>query len=365
MNLFISYASEQRDLAERLAIALTNEGHEVFFDNDNLRAGENYNERLREAIGDCDQFIYLISPESVEDGSYARSELQMAQRHFKIAVGRIVPVMVSPTDYSSIPNYAKSVTVLEPKGDVVVAVLNRVAEIAKGGIHVVGLRTVVGGAMLLAAFGIGLYQTYLWAALRMSATELIAAGTGAGLLLLAMCWVIWRRCVLRGAAKRMAAPAALLVVLVAGVWVASAFSPRVVWLLPGTSWGPLIATGNAQHSLLLADPSVEIADIGRSGIYLASNKKAAKTMIEKTSSSVRSVLLAYLAERQVPEQFHEQWLSGWTAEVRLKGQSRSVLAEPERWQANIRREGESDKPAMLNWRQSSSMGIAFIEVNER
>ena len=363
MKLFISYASEQHDVAERLAIALRNEGHDVFFDSDDLRAGENYNERLRKAIGSCDQLIYLISPDSVEAGSYALAELNMAQRHFKIAVGRIVPVMVVPTAYSRIPNYAKSVTVLEPKGDVIVAVLNRVAEIAKGGIHIVGLKTVVGAAMLLAAFGIGLYQTYLWVALRISTTGMIAALTGAGLVLLAVCWILWRRIVLRGSAKRLAVPAVVLAVLVAGVWAAFAFTPRVVWLLPGTSWGSLIATDDAQHSLLLDEPSLEVEDIGTFGVYLASNSNAANMLIARTSDSLRSVLLAYLQERQVPEQFHEQWLSGWTAEVRLEEQPGSALAEPENWEARIRREGESDKGAMLNWRHSSSISIAFVEVN--
>ena len=113
MNLFISYASEQHDIAEKLAIALTNEGHDVFFDGDDLRAGDNYNERLRQAIEDCEQFIYLISPESVDDRSYARSELHMAQNRFKVAKGCILPVMVVATDYPAIPNYAKSVTVLQ------------------------------------------------------------------------------------------------------------------------------------------------------------------------------------------------------------------------------------------------------------
>jgi len=363
MNLFISYASEQHDLAERLAIALRNEGHGVFFDSDDLRAGENYNERLRKAIDKSDRFIYLISPDSVEAGSYARSELQMAQRHFKIAVGRIVPVMVVPTNYSKIPNYAKSVTVLEPEGDTVVAVLNRVAEIARGGIHIVGLRTVVGGAMLLAALGIGLYQAYLWTAPRMATTGVLAAVTGAGLALLALCWILWRRFVLRGTAKRLAVPAAALIVLVAGVWAAFAITPRVVWLLPGTSWGPVISTDNTKHSLLLAKPSLEIEDIGTSGVYLASNKNAASMMVARASGDVRSVLLSYLEEREVPEQFHEQWLSGWTSEVRLEELPRGALAKPENWEASIRRVGESEKAAMLNWRRFSSISIAFVEVN--
>jgi len=362
MNLFISYASEQHDVADRLAIALTNEGHNVFFDADSLRAGENYNERLRKAIDNCDQFIYLVSPESVEDGSYARSELQMAQRRFKIAVGHILPVMIAPTDYSTIPNYAKSVTVLEPEGDAVVAVLNRMAEIEKGGIRVVGLRNVVGGAMLLATFGIGLYQAFLWAAPRLAETSIIMAVTAAGLVLLALCWILWRRCVLRGSGWTMVVPGAVLGLVVAGVWAALVFTPRVVWLVPGTSLFALVVA-DGSSSLLLTNVSAEIDNIGSSGVYLASNEQAARIIIEESSDDLRLVLLAYLEEQEVPTKFHDEWLSGWTAEVRLEGQSGGALADPEKWEGKVRFGTAREKPVMMNWRYSSSISIAFVEVN--
>lgn len=363
MKLFISYASEQYDFADRLAIALTNEGHDVFFDADDLRAGENYNERLRTAVDDCDRFIYLVSPESIEAGSYARSELQMAKSRFKIAVGRIVPVMAVPTDYSKIPNYAKSVTVLEPEGDPVVAVLNRVAEIEKGGIHVVGLKNVIGGAMLVAAFAIGLYQAMLWALPRLATTALIAAVTSAGLVLLALCWILWRRCVLRGTSKSLAVPAAVLGIFLAGVWAASVFTPRVVWLLPGTTWAPLMASAETHHSLLLANISSEFDNIETSGVFLVSNKQAAELIIARSSDDLHAVLTAYLTERGVPEQFHEAYLSGWTAKVRLEDQFGNTFAKADNWTASVRIDAEGEKTAVLNWRPSSSISIAFVELN--
>jgi len=49
MKLFISYPSGQRGLAERLTLALEAEGHEVFIDRADLKAGESFHHTLREA----------------------------------------------------------------------------------------------------------------------------------------------------------------------------------------------------------------------------------------------------------------------------------------------------------------------------
>ena len=62
MKLFISYPSDQKDLAERLRLALEAEGHEVFTDRSELKEGEPYHEALREAIEDADAMVFFITP---------------------------------------------------------------------------------------------------------------------------------------------------------------------------------------------------------------------------------------------------------------------------------------------------------------
>jgi hypothetical protein len=62
MDIFISYASEQRATAEEIALALRAEGHEPFFDRSELPEGDAYNARIREAIRGCDLLIFLVSP---------------------------------------------------------------------------------------------------------------------------------------------------------------------------------------------------------------------------------------------------------------------------------------------------------------
>ena len=50
MKIFLSYASEQRELAKEIALALEAENHTVFFDRSALAPGEAYNAQIREAI---------------------------------------------------------------------------------------------------------------------------------------------------------------------------------------------------------------------------------------------------------------------------------------------------------------------------
>ena len=80
MKLFLSYPSGQRELAERLTLALEAEGHEVFIDRSELKAGESFHQRLRESIFAADAMVFLVTPDSVRPGSYALAELNIARQ---------------------------------------------------------------------------------------------------------------------------------------------------------------------------------------------------------------------------------------------------------------------------------------------
>ena len=132
MKLFVSYPSEQQDLAERLRLALEAEQHEVFTDRAELRAGEAYHEKLRILIEDSDAIVFLITPRAVGAGSYALSELDLAQRRWRRPSGHVLPVVVEPTPIQSIPAYLKAVTLLQPRGDVVAETVAAVARLGAG-----------------------------------------------------------------------------------------------------------------------------------------------------------------------------------------------------------------------------------------
>lgn len=122
----MSYASEQRDIAEEIESALTAGGYTVFFDKKSLPVGEEYNRKIYDAIRASDLMIYLISPDSIEAGSYARTELLFAQEIWTNADRRVFPVRVEEVDFSEIPQYLKSVTILIPSGNISAEVLKAI-----------------------------------------------------------------------------------------------------------------------------------------------------------------------------------------------------------------------------------------------
>ncbi len=130
LNIIVSYPSVHRSIAERVKLALEAEGHDVFFDRDDLPSGEAYHQAIRKAIDAADLFVFLISPEAVAPGSYTLAELRHAERRWPRAAGRVLPVLVAPTPRANIPPYLLSVTLLEAQGDLVAETVARVAEIA-------------------------------------------------------------------------------------------------------------------------------------------------------------------------------------------------------------------------------------------
>lgn len=132
MKLFISYPSDQKDLAEQLRLALEAEGHAVFTDRAELKEGEPYHEALREAIEDSDALVFLVTPRSIRPGSYALTELDIAQRRWRSPGGRVLPVIAQPTPIEDIPPYLRSVTLLQPKGDLVAETVAAVDRMRSG-----------------------------------------------------------------------------------------------------------------------------------------------------------------------------------------------------------------------------------------
>jgi hypothetical protein len=118
MDIFLSYASEQRAAAEEIALALRGEGHSVFFDRSELPEGEAYNARIREAIAASDLLVFLVSPESVTAGRYTLTELDFAEEKWRSPAGRVLPVLVKPVDKAAVPAYLRAVVMLRPAGNI-------------------------------------------------------------------------------------------------------------------------------------------------------------------------------------------------------------------------------------------------------
>lgn len=132
VKIFLSYPSAHKDAAESLCFELQAEGHEVFFDKEDLPPGQSYNERIRSAIEASDLLIFLITPESVAKGKYTLTELKIACKKWPNPTGRVLPVMLEATPFEDMPGYLKAVTVLSPEGNLTAEVVMEVAELARG-----------------------------------------------------------------------------------------------------------------------------------------------------------------------------------------------------------------------------------------
>jgi formylglycine-generating enzyme required for sulfatase activity len=129
MRIFLSYAFQDRDAARAIERELSEQGHRVFFDRDDLPPGEEFHTRIRDAITRSHLLVFLVSPDAVDPGSYTITEIEIAEREWKRAGGRLLPVVLRPTPIESLPHFVRSVTLLETTGNLpatVVAAVHRI-----------------------------------------------------------------------------------------------------------------------------------------------------------------------------------------------------------------------------------------------
>jgi TIR domain-containing protein len=133
LRIFVSHAAEDTDTAQRVALALLQEGYQIFFDRTSLSAGLGFNRAIRDEICEADLFVFLISPAAVAEGRYTWTELKFAQEKWPNPSGRILPVMALKTDWKTIPPYLAAVIVLEPKGNLVAEVVDSIKRLIDDG----------------------------------------------------------------------------------------------------------------------------------------------------------------------------------------------------------------------------------------
>src|SRR6516225_7728752 len=77
--VFLSYASQDAEAAQRICEALRAGGIEVWLDQSELRGGDSWDRQIRERIHDCRLFMALISAHTeARDEGYFRREWKLA-----------------------------------------------------------------------------------------------------------------------------------------------------------------------------------------------------------------------------------------------------------------------------------------------
>ena len=151
MKVFVSYSSADRTTAARIVFALRAAGHKVFFDRGDLPPAESFDRHIQGAIRSSHLLVFVVSPASIEEGRYTRTELKFAEQRWRNPSGRVLPVLATPTPIESIPPYLRVLTILEPVGDVAAEVVAEVGELATKRFRAtLGKATVL--ALSLAAF---------------------------------------------------------------------------------------------------------------------------------------------------------------------------------------------------------------------
>lgn len=128
MNIFLSYASPSRPLAEELCHRLQAGGHEVFFDREDLPAGQSFDDHIRSAIEVCELFIFLVTPDAVTPGRYTLTELKLASRRWPTPGLHVLPVLAEPTPFDKVPAYLRALNLLQPEGNLSAEVLIEVQD---------------------------------------------------------------------------------------------------------------------------------------------------------------------------------------------------------------------------------------------
>ncbi len=157
MRIFLSYASQDRSAAEPINRALLDQGHDVFFDRDDLAPGEEYHIQIRNAIERSELFVFLISDDALDTGSYTLNELAMAERVITRASGRLLPVMLRPTSFDRIPEFVKSVTLLQSPGNITAATADAVHRLAQKRQRALWGK-IAGGVTVVALLAIGAWS---------------------------------------------------------------------------------------------------------------------------------------------------------------------------------------------------------------
>ena len=102
-KIFVSYAAEDKIIAQLVTQTLRSAGFVVFESSTSLLPGGEIHEEINDQILNCNIFVFLISPDSVRRKKYTLSELKIACEKWPNPVCHILPVIIRNTDKEDIP----------------------------------------------------------------------------------------------------------------------------------------------------------------------------------------------------------------------------------------------------------------------
>ncbi len=176
MRIFLSYSRTDLKQAEQIATNLRQANHKVFFDRHNIKVAEDFNRVIWGEIQKVDLFIFLISPNSVRAGSFALTELALAEKKWPNPEGKVFPVIIEVTDLTDIPIYASICHMHQPEGNVAAEVRAEVKELHKRHHRkkLGKVAAIIVGLVVIGLLGVLGYREYLDQGPIMARTKLAA-----------------------------------------------------------------------------------------------------------------------------------------------------------------------------------------------
>ncbi len=98
LDVFISYSRSDSDFVRKLNEALQMQGKTTWFDQESIPSGSDFQQELYRGIQICDNFLFVISPQSVHS-PYCQDEVKYVEELSK----RIVTVVYQPVPPSDLP----------------------------------------------------------------------------------------------------------------------------------------------------------------------------------------------------------------------------------------------------------------------
>jgi TIR domain len=153
-RIFICHSDEQKTQAQSIANTLRGRGYTVFIDKDSLPPGRTFDQRIEKAVRGSSAFVFLISPQSVQDGRFTLTELKYAAKKWPHAAGHVLPVMAVTTGLAAVPEYLKGVTILEPHGNLGAEVAHEISGLVTARNYP---KMFAAAAVVAAIIGVGIY----------------------------------------------------------------------------------------------------------------------------------------------------------------------------------------------------------------
>jgi hypothetical protein len=93
MKVFISHSSHDKKFAKTLKDDLKVNGFDTWFDQDEMKLGDNLTNKLNYAIAESSHFLVILSPEAVES-AWVRYELKsLFENKLNTIIEKIIPIM--------------------------------------------------------------------------------------------------------------------------------------------------------------------------------------------------------------------------------------------------------------------------------